>query len=82
MLGLALYHIHKALYAVGPAISDWFATPSSDPVIQSIQSRQHYDRFQAGFKKRIADARAKHGKVREIERERYDHIHSALGLRR
>lgn len=34
--------------------------------------------FQAHYAHRIAQARAKHGRVKEIERERQDALHEAL----
>ena len=78
MLGRFLASAHKAFYAFG----QWWACDLSDDVAtKAVYSRQAYDRFQADCRKKIAAARARHGRVREIERERTERLHSALGLR-
>ena len=75
MVPALLYVGHRVIQAV----TGWFdCGTGNDPAIIAIHSRRAYARVQADFNRRIEAARAKHGRVREIERQRRETIHNAL----
>lgn len=77
-MGNLLYRLHVALQAFG----QWVTSPGDDPVIQRIQSARAYARWQAQVRADKAAARAKHGRIREIERRQTQTLHAALAANR
>lgn len=77
-MGNLLYHAHKAFQRFG----QWWSTPSDDPIIKAIHSRAAYAKWQRQVREEIASARAKHGRIREIERRRTQTLHAALAANR
>lgn len=75
MLGNALYYLHRAFQA----FAAWCRCDDDPhPLVKQAESRRAWNRVQAGYRRRIEAARAKHGQVREIERERTERLHKAL----
>ncbi len=78
MFGELLFAAHKAFQAVG----QFFASSEDDPIIQRIRSREAWAKWQRQVQDAKAAARAKHGRIREIERRQTQTLHAALAANR
>lgn len=74
---MILLALHRTFYSIGK----WFSEAEDHPAYRAIQSRRAYARFQADFRSKVRAAQKKHRATRPIERERYDKLHAAMGLR-
>ena len=78
MLGQIIVDAHRGFQRVARTISDWWKAAEDHPAYQAVRSRRAYDRFQADMRAKKAAVRAKHGRVREIERAQREALHNAL----
>lgn len=78
MMGQLLYGAHVVIQRIG----QWFADAEDDAAVRRIRSREAYARWQAQVRADKAAARAKHGRIREIERRQTETLHAALAANR
>lgn len=77
-MGNLLYRLHVAFQSFG----QWFASADDDLIVQRIRSREAWAKWQRQVRDAKAAARAKHGRIREIERRQTQTLHAALAANR